>query len=299
MDKTLQTSPVKTYEESVQRIEALQALDTDVVNPLACTTFLSHGRRTERAILLLHGFTSSPRLYVRFADEFFTRGYNVLVPRFPRHGFCDRMTTALEKLTEQELLSFTNEAVDILPGLGEQVTVAGLSMGGVLALWVAQHRADVFLACAISPALAYHALPLSITPLAIRAFLRLPNQFRWWDESLKDTPAPPFHAYPRYSTRGLAHITNIGFKVREGALRMKPEADSVLMITNPTDEHVNNTYAHQIVGRWRALGAGNVRHYEFDPALKLQHDLMDPEQPYQRTDVVYPILVEQIAGQDG
>ena len=42
MDKTLQTSPVKTYEESVQRIEALQALDTEEVNPLACTSFLSH-----------------------------------------------------------------------------------------------------------------------------------------------------------------------------------------------------------------------------------------------------------------
>jgi hypothetical protein len=40
-----------------------------------------------------------------------------------------------------------------------------------------------------------------------------------------------------------------------------------------------------------------VRAYEFDPNLKLLHDIMDPDQPYQRVDVVYPILLEQIMGQ--
>jgi carboxylesterase len=290
-------SPVKTYEEAVQRIEALQALDTEAINPLAHTSFLTHGHKTERAILLLHGYTSSPRVYVKFADKFFQRGYNVLVPRFPHHGLRDRMTSALEKQTEQELLEFTHAAVDILPGLGTHVTVAGFSMGGVLALWVAQHRADVALACAIAPTLAYHAIPLALTSLAIQTYLRLPNQFRWWNETLKDTPAPPWHAYPRFSTRGLAHITNIGLKVRAQARLTKPEADSVFVITNPTDEHVNNTYAREIVERWQALGAQQVHHFELDPQLKLQHDLMDPEQPYQQVDAVYPILLNWIAGQ--
>lgn len=290
--------PVKSYEEAVQRIEALQALDSDEINPLAYTSFLTHGHMTERAILLLHGYTSSPHVYVKFAAEFFQRGYNVLMPRFPYHGFRDRMTSALEKQTEQKLLEFTQDAVDIPPGLGAHVTVAGFSMGGVLALWVAQQRADVALACAISPALAYHAIPLALTSLAIQTYLRLPNQFRWWNETLKDTPAPPWHAYPRFSTRGLAHITNIGLKVRAQARQTKPEAGSVFVITNPTDEHVNNAYAREIVECWQALGAEQVRHFEFDRQLKLQHDLMDPEQPYQQVDVVYPILLDWITEQN-
>lgn len=150
------------------------------------------------------------------------------------------------------------------------------------------------MACAISPALAYHVIPLALTPFVIQAYLRMPNQFRWWDENLKDTPAPPLHAYPRFSTRGLAHLTNIGLKVRAQARQTKPEAGSVLVITNPTDEHVNNTYAREIVERWQALGAEHVRHYTFDPQLKLLHDLMDPDQPYQQVGMVYPILLDLI-----
>jgi esterase/lipase len=293
----MQTFPAKNYEEALRRIEKLKALDTEEVNPLSYTSLLTHGQKTERAILLLHGYTSSPRLYVKFADEFFKRGYNVLIPRFPHHGMKDRMTSALKNQTEEELLFVTNEALDILPGLGDQVTVTGFSMGGVLALWAAQHRADVSLACAISPALAYHAVPLALTPLVIQAFLWMPNQFWWWDDKLKDAPTPPVHAYPRYSTRGLAHLTNVGLKVRALSRRAKPLAGSVLLVTNPTDENVNNAYAHEIVNNWKALGAHQVRAYEFDPNLKLLHDIMDPDQPYQQVDVVYPILLEQIMGQ--
>lgn len=293
----MQTSPAKNYEEAIQRISALQALDTEEINPLSFTSLLTHGRKTERAILLLHGYTSSPRQYVKFAAEFFQRGYNVLMPRFPHHGFKDRMTTALKNQTEQELLSCTNAAVDILQGLGDHVTVAGCSMGGVLALWVAQHRADVSLACAISPALAYQSIPLALTPLVIRAFLWMPNQFWWWDSKLKDAPIPPLHNYPRYATRGLAHFSNIGLKLRAASHHTKPQAGSVLVIINPTDEHLNNAYAREIVQRWKALGAQQVRQYEIDPNLKLLHDLMDPDQPYQQVDVSYPILLDQITGQ--
>lgn len=286
--------PAKDYTEAVRRIEKLQALDTEAVNPLSFTTFLTHGHKTERAILLLHGYTSSPRMYVKFAAEFFERGYNVLIPRLPHHGLKDRMTTALENQTESELLAATQDAIDIMQGLGEQVTVAGISMGGVLTLWAAQHRADVALACAISPALAYHAIPLGLTPLTIQAFLRLPNQFMWWDPKMKDTPAPPLHAYPRYATRGLAHLTNIGLKVRALSRHTKPLAGSVLVVTNPTDENVNNAYAHDIVANWQALGAQQVRSYEFDPNLNLIHDLIEPEQANQKIDIVYPILLEQM-----
>ena len=294
MKNLMQSRQAPGYEEAVKRIQALQALDTEEVNPLSYTSLLTHGHKTSKAILLLHGYSNSPRQYVRLAEEFYGRGYNVFVPRIPRHGLKDRVTTALKDLTEQELLSYTREVLDILQGLGEQVTVLGCSMGGVLALWAAQQSADISLVCAISPALAYHVLPLALTPLVVQAFLRMPNRFRWWDEALKDAPVPPLHAYPRFATRGLAHITNIGLKVRALARRAEPKAGSVLVVVNPTDESVDNSHARQIVERWQALGAQNIRLYEFDPQLKLKHDLMDPDQPAQQVDVVYPILIELV-----
>lgn len=288
------SSPSPSYAKSVQRIAALQALDTEAVSPLSYTSFLTHGHKTARAVLLLHGYTNSPRQYHILAEQFFQHGYNVFIPRFPHHGLKDRMTSALANQTEQGLTSFTNDAVDILQGLGEQVAVMGFSMGGVLALWAAQQRADVALACAVSPALAFHAIPLALTPIIVKSLLTIPNQFNWWDPQTKDAPVPPLHAYPRYSTRGLARIVNIGLKVRAASRHSQPQAGSVLVIINPTDESVDNTYAREIVNNWTALGSTNLQLYEFDPQYNLIHDLMEPDQAKQQIHLVYPILLDLI-----
>jgi esterase/lipase len=289
-------SPAASYEEALSRITALQALDASDIIPECGTRLLTHGDKTARAVVLLHGYTNNPRQYRIFAEQLFERGFNVLIPRFPGHGLKDRMTDALKDQTEANLLAFTNDVIDMAQGLG-QVTVMGFSMGGVLALWLAQHRADLSLACAVSPALAFHAIPLALTPLIIQYYRHAPNQFNWWDPQLKDAPAPPLHAYPRYATRGLAHIVNIGLKVRAASRHSPPKAGSVSVIINPTDESVDNTYAREIVGNWQTRGFQNLRLYEFDASHTLIHDLIEPDQPKQQTDLVYPILLDLLTSQ--
>jgi hypothetical protein len=36
--------------------------------------------------------------------------------------------------------------------------------------------------------------------------------------------------------------------------------------------------------------------YEFPRQLRLGHDIIDPEQPYQRVELVYPVLEKLILG---
>ncbi len=284
--------PAIDFSAASRRIAALQALDTEQVNPVGRTIWLSQREKRERAIVFLHGYTNCPRQFAQLGERFFERGYNVLIPRFPHHGLLDRMTTATALQTEAELLATLNEALDIAQGLGEHVTVCGLSMGGVLALWAAQQRADVHLAAAISAALAFHAIPLKLTPLLATLALRLPNTFMWWSPELKDAPVPPLHAYPRYATRGLARIVTLGLKLKRLSRQAKPKAGSVLVIHNPTDQAVDSTYARQIVDNWRGLGAENVGEYEFEAKYNLKHDLIEPTQPDQQVEVVYPILMD-------
>jgi len=130
----------------------------------------------------------------------------------------------------------------------------------------------------------------------MRAFLLLPNRFLWWDPALKDALVPPLHGYPRYATHGLAHIVQIGLDLRAQARAALPVAGSVLIVTNPTDESVDNSFAKEIIASWKALGAANVRLYDFDARHNLVHDLIDPDQLKQQVDLVYPILLDLIAG---
>jgi hypothetical protein len=64
-------------------------------------------------------------------------------------------------------------------------------------------------------------------------------------------------------------------------------------MTNASDTSVNNLLTSQLVTNWQGHGA-NITTFEFPLGLRLGHDLIDPTQPDQRIDIVYPQLIELV-----
>jgi alpha-beta hydrolase superfamily lysophospholipase len=273
----------------------MQALDTEIVNPIAGTALLSPGHRTEKAIVFLHGLTNSPPQFRPLAERFVERGFSVFIPRLPYHGYVDRMTTDLAKLTAEEMVAQVAESIDIAHGLADDVGVAGISLGGVLAAWAAQFRADVAQATLIAPAFTPKPLPVSLTRLFDAALLRWSNRFPWWDPRYKENMPGPKHAYPRWSTHSLARAQDLGLAIRAAARQTPPAAKSVWVVTIGSDLAVNNRAAASLVASWRKVGATNVQAFEFPLRLRLFHDIVDPEQSYAKIDVTFPPLVSIIA----
>lgn len=63
------------------------------------------------------------------------------------------------------------------------------------------------------------------------------------------------------------------------------------MVFNPNDGSISNERTLQIVERWKAQQA-TVDSFTFDASLNLGHDIIDPNQPDQKVDIVYPKLIE-------
>ncbi|MBV8373959.1 MAG: alpha/beta fold hydrolase, partial [Candidatus Eremiobacteraeota bacterium] len=122
-----------------QRLTQLVARDHERVSDKGRTIVRLHGGRRPRAVILLHGMTASPAQFERFARDLYERGHNVLVPRLPRHGHADRFSTALARLRPDDLYKAGANYVEVGRELGERVTIAGFSLGGLLAAWIAQH----------------------------------------------------------------------------------------------------------------------------------------------------------------
>lgn len=296
--KTLSSTslkPVEDYAAALQGIKTLAALDTPEINPRCRLQFLTHGQRVDQVIVFWHGFTSCPQQFLQLGQMFHGLGYNVLIPRLPHHGFTDRLNPAQAQLTAEELVALVEKVLNLAHGLGERITVLGFSAGGVLAGWAAQHRRDIEQAVIISPAFGLKLVPLLLASPAVRLLLIWPNRFRWWNPELKTESPGPQHAYPRYSTRALGQILRLGLAVRSAARQSKPAAPSILIVTNPNDWAVNNDLTAEIVRCWRNNGSRQVQTYQFDRAPELGHDLIDPAQPAQRIDLVYPILVDLIS----
>lgn len=88
-------------------------------------------------VLLSHGFTGSPFSMRPWAEFLAKEGYAVDVPRLPGHGtsWQDMNTT-----TWQDWYAEVSRSLDKLLAENDQVVVAGLSMGGALALRLAADR---------------------------------------------------------------------------------------------------------------------------------------------------------------
>jgi len=249
---------------------------------------------TARPVLvLLHGFTNCPKQFDRMAHEFVGRGYVVVVPLLPRHGAADRMTTELSRLTAEELTRAGTRAVDVASALGRPVTVVGLSSSAVLAAWLAEHRDDVDAAVLIAPALGpKNAPPAVVRPLA-GALLAIPNFYVWWDSKKRENLPGPRQCYPRFASRALAEVYRLGAAVLDEASRKKPHA-RIVIVTTEEDEGVSNELASELSRRWHDRGAA-VRDFRFRAGSGVHHDMIDPDQPYQRVEQVYPVLASLIA----
>lgn len=88
----------------------------------------------ERGVLLLHGFTGSPAEMRLLGENLHKDGYTVFAPRLSGHG------TTVEELAKTkwpQWYSGVEDGYHIMRSVCREISVAGLSMGGLLALKLA------------------------------------------------------------------------------------------------------------------------------------------------------------------
>lgn len=189
------------------------------------------------AVLLCHGFTGSPASMVPWARALADHGLRVDVPRLPGHGthWREMAITGWDdwyRVTEQHLAVLAAEC--------EQVFVAGLSMGGALALRLAELH-DVAGVLLVNPAIATADVRfrflgalrhLVASQPAIGNDIALPGQ----DE----------HAYDRVPVASAWSMAQGWRQVRDDLGRLRAD---VLLMTSSVDHVVDATTRRLLVER--------------------------------------------------
>jgi len=253
------------------------------------TKLLVHGEVRPVATVLFHGMSASPEQFVRFAHELHERGHNVVVPRLPRHGHRNRLTTAPAGLRADDLRMLAAESVELAQGLGEHVIVAGFSLGGLLAVWIAEQY-PVDRAIAIAPFLGMSWMPSRWTVPFTDLVLKLPNFFGWWDLLLRERQQPE-HGYPRYSSHAVGESLLLAREVLARANEAFAARELVL-VTNTRETAVNN----RAIARLAALARASHGATSFEEVLlrgiPLSHDIIEPSRHPEIADRVFPELLD-------
>jgi len=176
-----------------------------------------------------------------------------------------------------------------MAGLGDTVTVVGLSVGGTLAAWAAQERPDVDRAVLIAPMIGVAPAPGAFTPVVTRLTSLLPNMFAWWDDKEKQALRGPKHVYPRFASRAVAATLLVGGETMQAAQRGAPNVREAAFVTIENDKAVDNGLVEKLARRWEKTRV-RVERVRFGKALGLNHDIVDPEQVGADPAVTYPVL---------
>ncbi len=91
-------------------------------------------------VLVLHGFTGNPQSMRGIAERLADAGLTVELPLLPGHG------TAIEDLVPRRWSDWSGAAEESYTSLAARcarVAVVGLSMGGTLACWLAEHHPEL------------------------------------------------------------------------------------------------------------------------------------------------------------
>ncbi|MFA7345248.1 MAG: hypothetical protein WC003_13170 [Terrimicrobiaceae bacterium] len=285
--------PARNYREAMERFADLERSESLLpLSPEGRSRLFTHGKKTGRVFVLLHGLTNCPEQFVPLARILFQSGANAVIPRARYAGYADTMNGVQGLQSAQDLLDQAAEGLDIAAGLGDRVTLVGLSGSGVSAAWMAENRAGIDSVLLIAPFFGLSGHPVWMIDAVAAIFARVPNSYKWWDDKLKEKNPGPSYAYPRYGTFCMADTIRLSRNVRAGMNKHPLEVARMALVTTATDVGANNSLTKQLAAGWASNNPGRVTYFEFPEKDAIPHDMIDPNQPGAKTRISYPKILD-------
>ncbi|MGJ9457323.1 alpha/beta hydrolase [Oceanobacillus sp. CF4.6] len=180
-------------------------------------------KRGQTGILISHGFMGTPQSVQYIGEKLANNGYSVLAPRLEGHGthYYD-----LERCDYNEWFESLERGYHELKQHCTTILVMGQSMGGTLALWLAQKYKDVEGVILVNPALT----------LPSYAYLREKTEPRFIDEGVPDIKAEDVHEIT-YSKIPISAIHQLQ-ELMEQTPRILPEINCPVLGIKSTVDHV-------------------------------------------------------------
>lgn len=178
-------------------------------------------------VLLVHGFSGSPASMRPWAEHLAARGYAVEVPQLPGHG---TRWQDLNQVTWEQWYDTASVALDRLLASCGSVVVGGLSMGGSVALRLAEERPDdVAGVMLVNPFVSTTRKEFVALPLLQRAVPSLKGIIN----DIKK-PGQDEIGYPRLPLKGLYQVT----RMWKAVVPDLPKVTQPLVYFQSAEDHV-------------------------------------------------------------
>ncbi|MBB5872768.1 carboxylesterase [Allocatelliglobosispora scoriae] len=187
---------------------------------------LHHDGATDVGVVVCHGFTGSPHSMRPWAAHLVDQGWSVRMPLLPGHGTHWRDAN---RTTWQEWYSEVDRAYADLSARCDAVYAVGLSMGGTLALRLAQQHPELAGLVLVNPAVTMLRWDAKLLPVLAKV---IPSVPAIGDDIKK--PGMTEGAYDRTPVRAAASLRRFQAVVRADL----PRIAQPLLLFRSADDHV-------------------------------------------------------------
>ncbi len=220
------------------------------------------GPEGRTGVLLVHGFTGTPMSMRPWGEALAAEGFAVRCPLLPGHGtrWQDCNTS-----THDQWTTTVGDAFDALSADCDRVFVAGLSMGGTLAIRLAEQRGDdVAGLVLVNPSLLTQRLDAKLLPLLARI---TPS----WAPIASDIKKPGVVelAYPKLPTRAVLQLRELWAATRADLARVTVP---VLVYRSRVDHVVEAVSTEVLLGGITSSDATEVVLEDSYHVATLDHD---------------------------
>lgn len=278
---TSNPKPSTSYADSVARYKEIEQTESGIVNDVSGSHLLTHGDRTPRVVVFVHGITNSPLQWLELGQMLYDQGDNVLISRMPYHGLQSGQVSELKSLTAEDLRDYADQTIDMANGLGDAVVVVGISGGGTIASWMAANRPEVSQAVLLAPFFGIKGVPAFANSFLMNVFGRLPNLVL----EKKSEPRREW-VYRGEATRGVAAFLKMGHEVVKEAAKGIDPAAKIDVITTAVDDTANNSATAGLLDAWKQAGV-DVTSFEFGADQNVPHNSVDPAANENTKQLVY------------
>ncbi len=190
-----------------------------------------------KGVLLIHGFTGSPSEMVLLGNDLYRQGYTVLGTRLTGHG------TSVEEMAITDWHEWYHSACDgyyLLRGICSEISVIGLSMGGLLAMRLGIDFPVKKVVSLSAPIFIANEKNLRLLPPKERSVGRYQRKNRRFLPELAERYMVSYNRMPLLSVHHLLDVINDTKKIL-------PKLDKPILIVQSDNDHTVNPKSGQYI----------------------------------------------------
>ncbi len=198
------------------------------------------GDHSRVGVLVLHGFGGSPYSMQEYASRLVDARYTVALPLLTGHA------TTPEDMEKARWLDWTRDAETAYSWLAERtdkIFVTGLSMGGTLAVWIAEHHPEVAGLITVNAALRFRVEPM----MHVLGTVGRPRWLKAIGNDIRK-PGQDERAYAKIPVRAMRQLALLLSEARRGLAAIECPA---LVFSSPTDHVVPPANQRELFTRLR------------------------------------------------